>query len=269
LAPSLSEARTAMKTPSLVVCKGSVALAVKAADTITECAKEAIAQRGRFLIVLSGGSTPEHTYRRLAEPDGSAAVDWSKTFVFFADERLLPPQHDHSNYGMVRRTLLTQVPLPPLHVFPIPTQASTAAEAAARYGAELARFFSAEALRGAPPCFDLILLGLGEDGHTASLFPGAPALRVDDAWVTWSRPGALPPLVDRITLTYPVLNAARHAVFLVSSAKKAAALRDVLEGKATREERPAAGVRPTAGTLTWLVDEEAASQLTQRSGFAP
>jgi 6-phosphogluconolactonase len=255
--------------PALVVCKDSGGLAVKAAGMVAECANEAIAERERFVIVLSGGSTPEQTYRRLAEPEGHAAIDWSKTYVFFADERFVPAEHEQSNYGMVRRTLLARIPISPVQVFPIATRAGTAAEAAAKYGAELARFFGADARRGAPPCCDLILLGLGEDGHTASLFPGAPSLGVDDAWVTWSRAGALPPPVDRITLTYPLLNAARHVVFLASGARKAAVLYDVLEGKATRNDRPAAGVRPVAGTLTWLVDEEAAGRLTQRSRLVP
>jgi 6-phosphogluconolactonase len=254
-----------MKAPSLLICRGSGVLAAKAADIVAQCAKEAIEQRGRFTLVLSGGSTPEKTYRLLAEPGWSTAIIWPKTHIFFGDERFVPPGHEYSNYGMARRTLLTGVPVPPLQVFPVPTQGSTAAEAAARYGTELARFFSADAIQNAPPRFDLILLGLGEDGHTASLLPGAPALRVDDAWVTWSRPGGLPPPVDRITLTYPVLNAARHVVFLVSGANKAAALRNVLESEATCDDCPAAGVRPADGTLAWLVDEEAAKLLTRQS----
>ncbi len=204
------------------------------------------------------------TYTLLSQPDRAVEIAWPKTCVFFGDERFVPPGHAHSNYALARRTLLSRVPVLALQVFPVPTQAKTAAEAAARYDAELARFFSAEAERGEPPRFDLILLGLGEDGHTASLFPGAPALGVEDAWVTWSRPGSLPPPVDRITMTYPVLNAARRVVFLAAGANKAEALRDILEGHAVRDDRPAAGVQPADGTVTWLVDEEAARLLTRR-----
>jgi 6-phosphogluconolactonase len=128
----------------------------------------------------------------------------------------------------------------------------------------LARFFSPDVKKDALPRFDLILLGLGEDGHTASLFPGAAALQVEDAWVTWSPPGVLPPAVDRITLGFPVLNAARQVAFLVAGARKAAALHDVLEGGADRDRRPAAGVQPRDGTLTWFVDQDAAKLLTRK-----
>jgi len=164
---------------------------------------------------------------------------------------------------MAHRTLLARVPVPAAHVFAVPTVGHTAAEAAAAYAGTLRRFFAAAA-SDVPPCFDLILLGMGDDGHTASLFPGAAALRVDDAWVTWSPPGTLAPPVDRVTMTYPVLNAARHVAFLVAGQSKAPALRDVIEGRANRDAQPAAGIRPTRGTLTWLVDDDAASLLSAR-----
>ncbi len=177
------------------------------------------------------------------------------------------------------------VPVPESHVFPIPTDEPSAAAAAARYAAELASLCRRgilprccaetppvssagkrqDAASTNPPRFDLILLGLGEDGHTASLFPGAAALEVEDAWVTWSPPGTLPPAVDRITMTYPVLNAARHVAFLVAGEKKAAALYDVLEGQADRNRRPAAGIQPRDGTLTWFVDQDAAKLLSRRT----
>jgi 6-phosphogluconolactonase len=255
---------TVMTTPSLLICKDSRLLAALAADFVTECAQEAIEQRGRFLLVLAGGSTPEETYSLLAQPERSGAIDWPKTYFFFGDERFVPPGDDHSNYGMARRTLLAHVPVQPLQVFPVPTQAKSAAEAAARYDAELTRFFNLDSNHGTPPRFDLILLGLGEDGHTASLFPEAAALGVDDAWVTWSRPGVLPPPVDRITMTYPALNAARNVAFLVVGANKARALHDILEGHATRDDRPAAGVQLVNGAVTWLVDENAAKLLTRK-----
>jgi len=254
-----------MAAPGLIRCKDSDALAVEAAGLVIRCEQEAVRDRGRFTLVLAGGSTPEKTYGALAEPDRARAVDWSKTFVFFGDERLVPPDHAWSNFAMAHRTLLAQAPVPASHVFAVPTVGNTAAEAAAAYAETLRRFFSATA-NDPPPRFDLILLGLGEDGHTASLFPGSPALRGDDAWVTCSPPGTLPPPVDRVTMTYPVLNAARHVAFLVAGQGKAAALRDVFEGRASRDVRPAVGVRPEHGTVTWLVDEDAATLLC-RSGF--
>ncbi len=143
----------------------------------------------------------------------------------------------------------------------MPTDRATPAESAADYAETLADVFALP-VNTTPPRFDLILLGLGEDGHTASLFPGMPTLAIEEAWVAPSPPGTLPPPVDRSTLTFPVLNAARRVLFLVSGVSKAEALRDVIEGAATRETRPAAGVRPRDGMLTWLVDEAAASLLT-------
>ena len=162
-----------------------------------------------------------------------------------------------------RKSLLEHVPIPSANIFPMPTQGPNAAEAAAEYARQLAEFFSISDPT-TPPRFDLILLGMGRDGHTASLFPRADALNVTDTWVTWSAPGILPPHVDRITLTYPVLNAARQIVFLVSGKEKSLSLRDVLGGHAPCKDRPAAGVRPVDGKVIWLVDSQAARLLKQR-----
>ncbi len=247
----------------LVVCENVADLARRAADFIVQSAREAIAARGRFTLVLSGGSTPEKTYALLAEPDRSAAIDWGKVLVFFGDERFVPADDPRSNFGLARRTLLARVPLPPAQVFSIPTQAESPAECAAAYAAALGQCF-AMSPSSAPPRFDLVLLGMGEDGHVASLFPAAAALAVVDTWVTWSPPGRLPPPVDRITLTYPVLNAARRVAFLVAGANKAAALQEILERHAARERRPAAGVQVAEGLLTWFVDRDAARLLQEK-----
>ena len=251
-----------MAPPFVTLCKDSYAVAAQGADFVSQCAREAIGERGRFTLVLAGGSTPDKMYQLLAEPPRRAAIEWPKTYVFFGDERFVPPADAHSNWAMAERTLLAHVPVPRKQVFPISTQESSAAAAAAAYAADLARFISARRHDG-PPRFDLVLLGLGEDGHTASLFPRAPALHAKDAWVTWSPPGLLPPAVDRVTMTFSVFNAARHVAFLVTGAKKAAVLRDVLEGHPTLDSRPATGVQPADGTLTWFVDEDAARLLTQ------
>jgi ribulose-phosphate 3-epimerase len=250
-----------MDRPNVIVLEDADRLAQSAAELIVRTGREAIDQRGRFLLVLAGGSTPEKAYALLAEPQRASALDWTRTYVFFGDERLLPPDDPRSNFGMARRALLDRVPLPASQVFAIVTVAVTAAEAAEVYAARLTRFFP-EATGLSPPRFDLVLLGLGEDGHTASLFPAAAALEVQDAWVAGTPPGRLPPPVDRVTLTYPALNAARRVAFLVAGKNKAAVARAVIEGRAERNRYPAAGVRPTDGTLAWLLDEAAAGELS-------
>jgi 6-phosphogluconolactonase len=213
--------------------------------------------------VLAGGSTPRKTYALLAHGEGETNIDWSRTFLFFGDERHVPPDDPRSNFRMAQESLLAIAPIAGDQVLPIATDLPTAEQCAAAYSAALVKFFALPA--GSMPIFDLILLGLGDDGHTASLFPGAAALEVDDRIATWSPPGVLPPPVDRITLTYPALNAARQAMFLVAGANKAEALRDVVEGNATAQQRPSAGVRPESGKLTWLVDRSAAGLLKRAS----
>jgi 6-phosphogluconolactonase len=246
---------------SIVICRDADDLADRAADRFIEVAGGAIRKRGRFTVALSGGSTPERMYTLLAAPPRRERVDWGRVYMFFGDERAVPADDPRSNFGMAQRTLLAGGEMPADHVFAVPTEGRTATEAAAEYEGILSRFFG-QPPDGPPPILDLILLGLGDDGHTASLFPGKPALRVRDAWVTASPPGILPPPLDRVTFTFPVLNAARHAVFLVSGEKKAPVVREVLEGGPSIEEYPAAGVRPADGTLTWMLDAAAASHLS-------
>jgi 6-phosphogluconolactonase len=233
--------------PTTEVFADADRLAVRAAEEFVLRAGEAIAARGRFRVALAGGSTPEQTYALLAKAPFRDQIAWSSVDVFFGDERLVPPTDSRSNFGMAQRSLLVHVP--EAREFPIPTNRSPA-DCAAAYAQTLATVFGTD---GSPPRFDLIFLGLGDDGHTASLFPGAAALSEDKAWVTWSPPGTLPPPVDRVTLTYPVLNAARAVMFLVAGANKAEALHDVLAG-APKERRPAAGIQPVEGTLTFLLD---------------
>ncbi|MGA2799186.1 MAG: 6-phosphogluconolactonase [Thermoguttaceae bacterium] len=252
-----------MATRVVNICGDFSDLAARAADLVIQSARDAIAQRGRFTFVLSGGSTPEKTYALLAQADRASAIDWARVYLFFGDERFVPASDPRSNYGMARKNLIERVPIPRSNVFPMPSEMRNAAESAAAYARQIAEFFSISD-RTTPPRFDLIFLGMGRDGHTASLFPFSDALEVTDAWVTWTTPGITPPPVDRITLTYPALNAARQVVFLVSDKDKAVALRDVLEGQAPREDRPASGVQPADGELIWLIDNQAARLLTQK-----
>lgn len=239
-------------------------LAEKAAARIARAAAESIRHRGRFTLVLAGGSTPRNTYARLAAGEGEASLDWSRTYLFFGDERHVPHDDERSNYRMADQALLAIAPIARDQVLPIATDAPTAQQCAEQYASELVRFFGLPP--AAMPIFDLILLGLGDDGHTASLFPGAESLGVTDRITTASPPGVLPPPVDRVTLTYPAINAARQAMFLVAGANKAEAVRDVVSGQASRQQRPAAGVQPAGGKLTWLLDRSAAELLPPSFG---
>jgi 6-phosphogluconolactonase len=219
-----------------------------------------IAADGCFFAALSGGATPRRLYQVLAASPYSDRVLWERVHLFQVDERCVPPDHPESNFRMIRETLLGGARVPGENFHRIAGEDEDVAEAARRYGLELAR--TVPAREGDLPRFDLIFLGMGTDGHTASLFPGSAVL---DEGTVWVRP-AQPPQggVGRITLTFPVLNAAAQIVFLVSGAGKAETLRKVLEGPDQPRVLPAQGIRPTHGTVSWLVDREAANSLESR-----
>lgn len=248
--------------PECVVLPTPAALAGEAARRFVAAGRQAIADRGHFAVVLAGGSTPAGLYRLLAAPPYRDQVDWSRTYVYFGDERCVPPDHPDSNYRMARETLLDVAPIPAGNVFRMAGELSPD-EAARRYAALLRRNFSLRG--GARPRFDLILLGMGDDGHTASLFPGMPALAEARRLVVGSDvPGYVRPAVSRVTLTYPVLNAARGVLFLVAGANKVAAVAAVLAGPEPPEPLPARRARPRQGRLTWLLDAAAAAGLRDR-----
>ncbi len=209
---------------------------------------ERCARPGPFRLAASGGSTPRSLYELLASSSFRRAVDWSRWHVFFADERAVPPDDENSNYRLLHDELLSRVPIAASQVHRMEAEGADLAGAAADYSALLA----AEA--GEPPRLDVVLLGLGADGHTASLFPETDALHVTDAWTTRGRAPTVPH--DRLTLTLPALNAAADVAFLVTGAAKADALRGVIHGSV-----PAARVRPAAGGLTWFLDSAAADSL--------
>jgi 6-phosphogluconolactonase len=234
-----------------------------AADFIIAAAEKAIKERGRFTIALSGGSTPERVHELLAKPERAQRIDWNRTFVFIGDERFVPPSDKDSNFGMACRSLLDHVPIPAANLHPVPTELDSPEAAAVAYAQTLAEFFQLP-LNGTPPQLDVNILGLGDDGHTASLFPGKPTLQVTDRWVVSSPPGTLPPPIDRVTLTFPVLNAAREILMLVTGEKKAATVQDVLENHPDRNKRPSVAIVPSHGTLIWMLDSGAASKLTKR-----
>ncbi len=204
----------------------------------------------RFTLALAGGSTPLELYIRLA----TARVVWDRVHFFWGDERCVPPGHPDSNYRMVHEALLKHIPIPKENVHRIQGERS-APLAAREYQQELQRFFGMEI-----PRFDLVLLGLGTDGHTASLFPGTPGSHARKRWVLPVRHAIPPPpLVDRVTLSLPVFNAAAQVIFLVAGAGKAAALAKVLTPASSPVPFPAQKVCPVKGRLLWLVDKAASS----------
>jgi 6-phosphogluconolactonase len=233
------------------VYESSEELAEAAAQEFATRADEAIRERGRFAVVLAGGSTPKATYGILAR-DYRDRIDWNNVHVFFGDERSVPPDDDDSNYKMARGSLLDHVPIGSVHRMQgeLPPD-----EAAAAYEQDLRDFFGSDAL----PAFDLILLGTGDDGHTASLFPETSALEVHNRWVV-----ANPVLkleTTRITLTVPAINAARAVYFLVAGEGKAAPVAEILEGNPDPREYPASLIQPENGP-TWMLDRAAASGIT-------
>ncbi len=254
------------KATQLIIQGDIESLAQAAAGRIIAASEAAIAARGRFTIALAGGSTPAALYRLLAAPSNVDRLDWLRTEVFFGDERCVPPEHEWSNYGMASRTLLSHVPLPPDQCHRMEGELPPAA-AESRYALTLACVFDLQAARW--PQLDVILLGMGEDGHTASLFPGMEALAEGSKTVVATEvPAYVRPQVPRVTLTLPVLNAGREVMFLVAGQGKAAMVKRVLEETASERGEEAllpaarvqpALVRPVPGQLTWFLDRAAAS----------
>lgn len=209
----------------------------------------ALGTPGRIAICLSGGNTPRPVYALLAQSPYRDCFPWDRVHWFWGDERCVPPDHPRSNFAMVRAALLDHVPVPPTHIHPI-AAADGPARGAAAYETELKRFYGADMLAADRPLFAATLLGLGEDGHTASLFPGAAALHERMHWAA-GVPEAKPEA--RVTLTYPALDSSAAVAFLASGAAK----RPVLERLTRGDDLPAAHIRP-AGRITWLLDRDAA-----------
>ena len=245
----------------LLVVADQAALAREAAKRIAAIAEEAVARCGRFTVALAGGSTPKRLYSLLAAEPYCTRLPWRETHVFWGDERAVPPEHPDSNFGMAKVTLLSRVPILADQIHRMQAERKDLDAAAGEYEAEIARTFAAQP-PGEPPAFDLILLGLGADGHTASLFPHSEALQETKRWVV---PNYIPKLkVNRLTLTPPILNRAAMILFLVSGGEKATVLQAVLDGPPDPERLPAQLIRPVAGRLVWLVDQAAASRLGEK-----
>jgi 6-phosphogluconolactonase len=244
------------QSPRLVLVDDAPALADAAAGAIVDAAIVAVAARQRFTVALAGGATPRATYMRLAGSPFAESVPWDRTWVFFGDERCVPPDHAESNYRMASETLLSKVAIPAERVYRMRGEAEDPEEAAAEYARTLATVF--ETKRGGVPRLDLVLLGLGLDGHIASLFPGSPAAKEIFRTVVAVHAAAAR-IPQRLTLTFPVINAAARVIFLMSGAEKAKTLKAALSDGGLL---PAGMVRPADGTLTWIVDRPAAALLS-------
>jgi 6-phosphogluconolactonase len=229
------------------------ALSLRAAEAAAGIMTDAVRQRGRCTLVLSGGSTPIPLHQLLASTYRDR-IPWSHVDIFWGDERYVAHDDARSNYRMARETLLDHVPCPAHNIHPMPTHFSDPDDAARDYQATLERFW-----QGREPGFDLAVLGMGPDGHTASLFPGSATLHERVRWVVAPVVPAEPP--RRLTLTLPMFARSRHAHFLVSGSDKAASLAKVLSGTADPDVYPAAGVRPAQGPVVWWLDRDAASAL--------
>jgi 6-phosphogluconolactonase len=213
---------------------------------------DAIATRGRTTLALSGGSTPKPLYELLAKAD----LPWDKLYVFWGDERYVPHDHEKSNARMAREAWLNHVPIPADNIFPMPTGANDPAADALTYEQTLKNFFQSSSAEF--PALDFVLQGMGDDGHTASLFPKTPALAVRDRLVTVGNLGDEP----RITLTVPMINQGRHVVFLVSGESKQKALSQIFSSTADGNDYPSKLIRPASGCY-WLLDEAAGKGLPQ------
>ncbi len=240
------------------VLQDGSALSRAAADEIARVAREAIAARGRFTIALSGGSTPKTIFALIAADHAAGAntLPWDKVHIFFGDERPVPPDSPDSNFRMATEALLSKVPLPLANIHRIHSELD-AATAASSYETELHSVFGTRT--GEIPRFDLILLGMGADGHTASLFPGTDALKEQGALVaaTWVEKLK----THRITFTYPLINHAAEILFITGGADKATMLRNILHGDPAGQTYPSQDVRPVSGRLFWFTDEAAAALL--------
>lgn len=241
----------------LITFADKEAVSQAAAAEVQRCAEMAIAVRGKFTIALSGGSTPKRLFEILAQPPYRDAIDWSHVELFWGDERSVPQDHADSNYRMANEALISKIPIPPSQVHRMEADREDRDQAASDYEQALATATGADA-GGDPPALDLILLGMGPDGHTASLFPGSDALKITDKWVT-------PNFVKkfdtfRMTFTRTMINRAHQVLFLVAGDDKAEPLLEVFTGPPDPERLPSQLIRPQ-GDLVWYVDSAAVAKL--------
>jgi len=246
-----------MMNKNILIFNNSDQIAEYAIQQWKEISDDAIRQRGLFTVALSGGSTPVKLYKELSGTD----LKWDKTHIFIVDERFVPFDHSDSNYRMINETLLSNINIPAQNIHPVPTGKGSSDESARSYERDLLSFFNLSS--GGIPEFDLVLLGLGDDGHTASLFPGSSALTGKDRLAV----SAMPPdksIHERITITLPVINNARNIYFIVTGSSKSSLVLDVLENQDSK--LPAALVKPEKGDLCFLLDKSSGSLLSEGKG---
>ncbi|MDV3347621.1 6-phosphogluconolactonase [Leptolyngbyaceae cyanobacterium CCMR0082] len=244
----MTVAPSSLAMPQVHVYVDKAALVAAATDQVIELIRDAIATRGRCSIALSGGSTPKPLYQALAQTD----LPWEQLYIYWGDERYVPATHADSNAKMTYEAWLNHVAIPAENIFTVPTETDSPNSSADQYQQALATSFDTTEI----PAFDIILLGMGDDGHTASLFPHTEALNETERWVTVGQKADQP----RITLTAPVINQARHVMFLVAGANKQTALSQVFAPTADSATYPARLVSPT-GELRWLLDQDASAGL--------
>lgn len=260
---SLSNAMGATGGPpkEIVICRNRDDLGDQAARSFVRLAQEAVSLRGRFAAALAGGATPRAFYRSLASPAFVEKIPWKSVHLFWGDERAVSPDHPDSNYHLANEALISHVPIPPQNVHRMPGERSDLQAAAAVYEKCLRDFFGPS--DPGWPSFDLVLLGIGSDGHTASLFPGSPVLKETVRWV--AAPYVEKLKAARLTLTLPVLNHARWVIFLAAGREKASIMRDILSDDSPSTELPARMVQPWKGACLFFLDQDAASLIEKDS----
>ena len=248
-----------MSRDSRHIYRDADALAKNAADMLLRQAQQCVMEQGVFTVALSGGSTPRKLYTLLGSDPAYRDFPWDKTHLFFGDERHVPPSHLDSNYLMVSNTLLASGLVPPGNVHRVRSELPDANQASADYDIELRMFFNSTLRLNGFPRFDVVLLGMGPDGHTASLFPGSKGLTEMERWVIANWVEKFNSF--RITFTFPVLNAARAVFLLVAGADKADMVHAVLVSDANSVNHPVQRVQPVDGVKVWFLDQAAAAQL--------
>ena len=250
------------RPPKILIHETEEELALGAALVFSEIALDCAQSAGRFVAALSGGATPRAMYRLLAEDEHRRYIPWDRTHLFWVDERCVAKDHPESNYGGIQKDLLSHLSIPKTHIHPIPAEV-TASEGALRYEKTIRRFFRVE--EGNAPVFDLIVLGVGEDGHTASLFPNQPSLKEENRLVLPVRGGI--PDIERITMTFPLLNNARRIMILVSGGKKAETVGRLFSDRPEQRCMPIRRIDPSHGKVLWMIDGDAAALISSEANL--